>query len=162
MALESHPNSKDGGVYVLNQPPPVIRPFLQYLYTGAVDLQDFQTLAHAYVFAEEILDIGFKNAVLNSIIRRVHTYLSDGWRYLPVHAAINIIYEGTPQHSPARRLMVDLHFFHAKSSWYRDHATEYHPEFLRDLLVKLLEGRHLTREEMPLVCDYMAYHEEGL
>jgi hypothetical protein len=62
----------------------------------------FVALAKSYVFGEKIIDVRYKNAVLQAIFtaqRALHWYMGP--------ESVKIVYEGTPPQSPLRRLIAE-------------------------------------------------------
>ena len=76
-------------------------PPLPLLNSSVVNVYPF--LAKAYVFGEKVIDTTFKDAVIDCIVARAVETKS-----FPTSQTMNIIYRGTLDGSPARRLMVDF------------------------------------------------------
>lgn len=79
----------------------IVHAYLHWLYT-----QQFITciggmLISAYIFGEKVMDIKYKNAVLQKIMAERIPTRSIAW-------AANKIYGGSPPSPPARRLMADM------------------------------------------------------
>jgi hypothetical protein len=75
----------------------------------------FELFANLYVLGERRMDTKLRNAVAHEILRIQALSLVNTGDFgarmapcVPSTAAVNIIYQGTPERSPARRLMVDL------------------------------------------------------
>lgn len=72
----------------------------------------------------------------------------EGARWFPTKEDVAIIYDGTPEGSPARQLMVYLHVRYGSSSWIAKQYEENHPQFLVDLCKALLgKVQELDRED---------------
>ncbi|KAF2869093.1 hypothetical protein BDV95DRAFT_499273, partial [Massariosphaeria phaeospora] len=70
--------------------------------------KEYDLLFRLYIFGEKVQDTLFKNDVITS----VHTisslrHMNGSWS-IPTTAAVALVYDGTPEASPARRLIVDL------------------------------------------------------
>ncbi|KAF2130102.1 hypothetical protein P153DRAFT_396432 [Dothidotthia symphoricarpi CBS 119687] len=96
-------------------------------------------LARAYVFGEKILDIKFKNVVIQSF----QTITRD-YKVLPMKGFASLIYGGTPAGSPARRLFVDYVAYCAcsdgKGAWH-DVIETLPSEMLVDVTKRMIEVR---------------------
>lgn len=133
--------------------------YTHWLYCGTLPIdgkgkEAFPTLAQAYVLGEELMDVKFKNDVLDTIIATA-TEAS----YYPIGRAVEIIYGGTPPSSPARRLMVDFLVAYASGdhSW-TDEFENCPREFLLDAM-KILVMRRQPDKQRPWKDDRRSYHE---
>jgi hypothetical protein len=90
-----------------------------------------------YVFAEKILDQAYKRAIL-ATIAAVQRDAPD----FPCAEAFAIIYEGTPEGSPARRLLVDMYAYGADDAadWSREFELLPH-EALVDIMRAMVKVR---------------------
>jgi hypothetical protein len=104
--------------------PDVFQHYLNWLYSGSIPCQSddlglvgtYLLLAKLYVLGEELVDIKFKNCILDTFIATTSSH-----REYPIANCITTIYDGTPANSPARRLMVDFvvyaaHYFAQEQS----------------------------------------------
>jgi hypothetical protein len=99
----------------------------------------FELLASFFVLGERRLDKKLRNAVIHEILRvrnlplrnSVSTSTSTSTSCNPSTTAVNIIYEGTPEESPARRLMVDLVLAFGKKD---EHASDVSSAFSFDVM----------------------------
>jgi hypothetical protein len=66
-------------------------------------------LGKLYVLAEMLMDDTTKDTVHTAILTRLKEPFADGLRCYPGLDAVNIIYGGTTQGNPARRLLIDLY-----------------------------------------------------
>lgn len=91
----------------------------------------WELLARLYVLGEHLLDTPFRNALVIEMIRL--TFLKDdgGYADLPGTIPVNIIYAGTPEHSPARRLFLDMSVRYGGAHW---HTRALNQEFLFDFM----------------------------
>lgn len=127
----------DGTIALPIDDPTVVHCYLHFLYSSAVPANFYEALAELYVFGEKIMDVDFKNAVIGAIIRETRKPETDGHCYFPTGDVVDILYAGTSSGSPARKLMVDLFFYHGSPSWFDGH--EYNGEFLNDVVMKRME-----------------------
>ncbi|KAF2723560.1 hypothetical protein K431DRAFT_301804 [Polychaeton citri CBS 116435] len=122
------------------------RVYVQWLYQDKIfiqqrdesrkDSQDLDTLFKCYVFGEKIQDVVFQNTVIDSIFACVHEEEGDGTRWYPTDA--DTLYEGTPQGSPLKMLIVDMFIYHGHQDWIK---AEQNADFLVDLAKTFLELR---------------------
>lgn len=108
-----------------------------------LDNIDFPCLARAYVLGEELMDIKFKNSVLDSIMA-----VSEEFGWSPTGETANIIFRGTPANSPARKLVVDVvaHRAFDSDNW-NEELQLCDREFLLEALREMSAVRpHLTRK----------------
>ena len=136
--------------------------YLHWLHQGDIpcpckdDLSegdDHQFLAKLYVIGEELMDVPFKNAILDII-----AYLAAS--YCPGHEAISIIYKGTSAGSPARKLLADFcaHVAHDNDNSWLVAYKEYPHEALVDALAAMTKVRR-SPEHRPWARDMEKYHE---
>ncbi|KAF2869197.1 hypothetical protein BDV95DRAFT_578585 [Massariosphaeria phaeospora] len=89
--------------------PELFQAYIHWLYIRTLPIPvptapggTLQFLARVYVLGEELMDSNFKNAVLDTVIAECKgSYLCQ--------LAVSIIYEGTTEASPLRRLLVDIY-----------------------------------------------------
>lgn len=103
--------------------------YLFYVYSGKLFTEDimrvdgdtigpcFQLLCSLFVSGERFMNRRLQNDLVKEILRL--TCLPDRQRlhWYPTGEDVNIIYRGTPQGSPGRRLMVDLHVIMGTKDW---------------------------------------------
>jgi hypothetical protein len=122
-----------------DEDPDIFAGYVQWLYTHQVDTK-FNTVKRAemYVLGEVLMDNAFQNAVLGTMIRRV-----EAKHHYPIGEEIDIIYNGTNEGSPARRLLVDYYVWGAGSSWVKgyDMANTRPTDFINNLLLALVTRR---------------------
>lgn len=68
---------------------------------------EYDTLSECYVMGERLFDIDFKNDVMDAFVEAMHRHPFDCHRSSRT-GPVDIIYGGTPEGSPARRLIVEL------------------------------------------------------
>lgn len=66
-------------------------------------------LFELYTFGERMLDSEIQRAIIAETLWLSLLESSEGTRLLPENREISVIYRGTPENSPARRMLVDLH-----------------------------------------------------
>jgi len=118
---------------------------------------EYLLLAECYIMGEKIMDTGFKNAVLEALVDKERSPPFYGSR-LPSKGAICIIYEGTREGSPARRLLVDMWAASAGEKC-AQHIDEFLPhsfvlELSRALLVNVYKAPKDKRSWSQCVKDY--------
>jgi hypothetical protein len=74
-------------------------------------------LIGAFVFGEKVQDGDFKDAVIDALIHTIATPDEEGTFWYPTKQLVDRAYTGTPEGSPIRRLLVDMHAFHGKRCW---------------------------------------------
>lgn len=101
--------------------------YLAYSYSGKLFTEDiasgslrkgeshiepcFQMLVSLYVYGERFLNRRVQESVVREILRLTLTPSESGDYWYPTREEVNIIYRGTPEGSPGRRLLVDLQVF---------------------------------------------------
>lgn len=95
--------------------------YLSYLYGRILSTEDikcvngkdiypcFDLLASLYVCGERFLNRKIQHAVLAEILRLSSISDKNGVQWCPSTESANIIYAGTPEDSPGRRLLIDLY-----------------------------------------------------
>ncbi|KAI4959481.1 hypothetical protein J4E86_003203 [Alternaria arbusti] len=100
----------------------------------------FQPMSELYVLAEMLMDDSTKKVILAAIQKRCES--PQFGHSLPEPSAVRTIYDGTPESSPARRLMVDIFSQRASKERIEHWTTENLPkDFLLDLSVNLIAQR---------------------
>jgi len=149
--------------------PGVFQMYAALTYSGVVTPKDwlikFGDLVKIYVLAEKLQDVWAKNHIIDAMHNRIAKKLLEksisleeackdgGW--------LDILYEGTPSGSPARRLVVDLVSKHATTKWLE--PIEFvlrHHEFLFEVTVRLLKDRSSGLSTKKLVHPSTHYHEK--
>ena len=126
--------------------------------------EEIDLLIEAFVLGEKLQDQNFKDAVIDSLVHAVDTPDGQDTRWYPRSAAIDRAYRGTPEGSPLRKLLVDMHFFHGRPDWL-DTATN--TDFLRDLAKEFLQDREgfVTRTDLTRAqlagCSYHSHGTEN-
>ncbi|EON65084.1 hypothetical protein W97_04319 [Coniosporium apollinis CBS 100218] len=107
--------------------------------------EEYMLLAKLYVLGEKLQATAFKTAVIGAILGKAKTKVQPGGHSVyPAGSVVRYLYENTPPKSPVRRLLVDFYVWYGQGSWLARDATDAGEsnEFLVDLAVALLDGRH--------------------
>lgn len=158
------PDDNDGRTIIdlTDEESDVIHAYIDYLYEEEVDIElckalrasgedlndvasidlQHEFLAKLYVFGEKIHDKAFCDEVLDTIAQRIDEPDNHGDYHFPHPIATRIIYEGTPEDSPVRTMLVDLYAEVADAEWLVAGDRWSHPvQFLNDVLKRLLDAR---------------------
>ncbi|TKA23639.1 hypothetical protein B0A54_18070 [Friedmanniomyces endolithicus] len=102
----------------------VFQVYAQWLYQAKILVQqhnedpkssgELSRLLKCYIFGEKIHDVVFQNVTIDSIFAYVHKE-KDGTRWYPTDA--DTVYDGTPEGSPLRMLIVDMFAYHGQKTW---------------------------------------------
>lgn len=92
------------------------------------DSSAYELLAELYVFGEHVLDSPFRNAMAQEIVRLLRVMFHTT-------TVVNIIYNGTTEGSPVRRLLVDHALRFCRPS---EHARDLDPAFTFDFMQAFL------------------------
>ncbi|KAL2356092.1 hypothetical protein BJ546DRAFT_1059509 [Cryomyces antarcticus] len=116
--------------------------FVHWLYTGelgpAGDLFNkagspmYFMLLEIYGLADRLGIEALRNAAVDRI-----ALLSEGTNSVPTPSDTWIVYDGLRDSAPVRALVLDLFAFKKTDNLLLNHEDEWHPRFLRDLVVKL-------------------------
>ena len=86
-------------------------------------------LIDLYACGERFLNRPIKDAIIKELLRLVCVKTAIG-TWSPTGENVNRIYRGTPEGSPLRRLIVDIHVTKGKKDWLSPNANA---EFLMDM-----------------------------
>ncbi|KAF2444403.1 hypothetical protein P171DRAFT_444593 [Karstenula rhodostoma CBS 690.94] len=147
----------------LSSDPMLFKAYVHWLYMGTIprpddnapDHKDYPFLAKLYVLGEELLDAIFKNRTIDAIIA---VYIKS--KLWPIGETIRIIYEGTPEGSPARRLMADgfARIAYDHPSWMKEFKNCSH-DFLVDVSRAMVSVRQPPSGKFLDDIDHKSYHE---
>jgi hypothetical protein len=129
--------------YVFSGKPPTHSLSASMTTFGPEPWRRAQLLASLYVLGERMLNPRFQNDVIKELFRLNHFEAGTGNRmFTPFTSAspVNIIYQGTTESSPARRLMVDFATGYALQHWLLDDGLD--PTFVLDFTWALLRKVH--------------------
>lgn len=115
---------------------------------------EYVTLSKLYVLAEMLIDDDTKNLVLAAILSRSREPSLDHKAYYPSVSCIYIIYGGTPEDSPARRLIVDLYTDFGDDTIGLAGNTGLPKDFFVDLSLSLLSKRPFPTVHKNLRAGY--------
>lgn len=166
---------QEGRVPLPNDDPAVFALYIQWIYRGRIfsrqdmgdtggNQQEIKLLVDAFVLGEKLQDQDFKDAVIDSLVYAVDTPDEQDKKWYPTPSAVDSAYRGTPESSPLRRLMVDMHFFHGHPEWLDE---TYNTEFLRDVARLFLQDRsdYVTRADRTTAqvagCTYHCHEAES-
>lgn len=113
-------------------------------------------LARLYVLCEKLQDIEGKNST-------IHAMLSTSRDNISVLRpnAIKTIYEGTPESSPARKMLLDMYVEYGNNMSLHGGRGNYPKQFLFDLAVQLLQSREFVGPKTLATCDIGKYQEKA-
>lgn len=129
--------------------PSVVNLYAQWLYSDKIisrqspneederTVAEYSLLIDAFVFGEKIQDGPFKDASIDALIHLVDTPDKDGWKWYPT-GRVDFAYQGTPEGSPLRKLLVDMHMFHGNGEWL---SSQKNADYMRELGKRLLNDR---------------------
>lgn len=122
----------------------------------------YVSLCQAYLMGHDLLDTRFRNAVLNALIHAWHKRDQN-----PSCIEAKLIYEGTKQGDPVRRMIVDIAAvdISAHRLWSDNLEHDTCPkEFLVDLIKRMAEVRPVsptTQTPWGNPQDYMELEQDG-
>lgn len=91
------------------------------------------------------MDEDAKSAILAAISARSQEPFSGKTLYYPAIDSVQIIYKGTPEHSPARELLVSLYTNFVASAFVTEKSDSVPKDFFHDLALSLLIQRPLSK-----------------
>ena len=101
---------------------------------------EYTKLAKLYVMSERFLDTGAKNAVTEAIILKSKEVDHPQLPLYPGPEDVKIIYDGTPESRPIRRLLVDIYASYGSLDWVYGKSDAFEKEFLYDVLCRIWKG----------------------
>jgi hypothetical protein len=104
----------------------------EYAHWFKDDKPKYFELLEVYCVADQLDIEGLRNAVVERVAE-----LAEGTNSVPTPTDTWILYEGVRENSPLRKLVLDLFAFKKTDNLIHTHPDEWHPSFLRDLVVKL-------------------------
>jgi len=123
----------------------------------------YDGLARLYCVGEKYQNKDFKNATIDAMLSKVAIRDNEGSRWFPSSPAIKIIYNGTPEGSKARKLMVDIYVYGVGAA--NIVAYTLHLDFIKDLIAALtkilLDGEIPFFREERLWIPSCEYHEHA-
>jgi hypothetical protein len=102
---------------------------------------EYLSLSKLFVLAEKLMDAKSKEVVLAAMLARSkEPFVYNGLYYTGIDS-VQVIYEGTQEDSPARRLLVQLFTDFGDAAFITEKADEIPKDFLYDLWVSVLGTR---------------------
>lgn len=121
--------------------------------------EGYHTLAYAYVLGERLMDTAFKNAIASAYVLYARG-TPPGKRAYPSNEEIRILYDGTGEKSPIRKLLIDIWCCRGKHEWL-DLDADLPKEFLVEVTRALLRARpSLENLSRPWKNEHVQYHEK--
>ena len=102
---------------------------------------EYTSLSKLFVLSKKLMDDMAKEVVLAAMLARAKEPFSDGQLYYPALDCVQIIYEGTPEQSPARQLLVQLYTDFGNVDFITEKAEVIPKDFLYDLSLSTLRNR---------------------
>ena len=145
--------------------PAVFSVYQHWLYNGLIHTarqgltapsesdDEYELLAKAYILGEKIMDVAFKNSVMDAIVEKVGQGTFN-------KKLTSLVWDNTPPASPLRRLWVDVYYHVGNVDWLRPGFSggTMCQEFLIEFGRFQMANRELVRESarmtMPLGCEY--------
>ena len=121
--------------------------YVKWLYSGKVCCKGaesgkkYDMLARLYGLGERLLDTPFQDRIIDAIVCVTREVSSTGKRRYPTKTTVDTVYASTPEGSPARKLMVDIHVLYGQVKWLGSRKQPNNPDFLLDLACALLKKR---------------------
>lgn len=123
---------------------------------------EFNVLIGAFIFGEKVQDGDFRDAVIDALIHTAGSPDEKGTYWYPTGRTVDRAYTGTPEGSPIRRLLVDMHAFHGRRHWLDGQRNV---DFLADLAGYLLRDRSEHSQTLdsttPDVSGCQYHHHRG-
>ncbi|CAG5144639.1 uncharacterized protein ALTATR162_LOCUS1580 [Alternaria atra] len=129
--------------------PNTVKLYLNLVYANQLVINgtgQWLKLCQLYVLAEKLQDTTSKNKIIDGMLVFYQELVKEtplsvnSKRMLPAAATVKL-YEGTPDRSQARKLLLDLYSDFGDESWLRSEQTELPAEFICDVAVRLLQKR---------------------
>ena len=117
---------------------------------SAVD-KEYKMLGNLYVFAEKLGDLKAKCSILSATIEATQKKRADGLRYFPCSTVIKDIYAGTKPADRMRKFLTNVALLMWHEGWGEEAKhTQYHYEYLFDVVVAMGKGRAVPTDELTL------------
>ncbi|KAF2000470.1 hypothetical protein P154DRAFT_534802 [Amniculicola lignicola CBS 123094] len=155
-------------IHLLDSDAESFKMYSHWLYTRTITLanrarETYKQLAQAYVLGELLLDLWFKNFVLDTIVASTaEGRFKSMTRAFPRAEPTIIIYNGTTSSSPARRLLTDFFVYCVTNTSTRlGNLITLPKEFLADALEKMSTMREVPNVSgRPWDITMELYHEK--
>lgn len=147
-----------------------MKAYAHWLYSSNIPTRDFDDtdgtrndpiwidLANAFVFGEKIMDRKYQRDIIETIAA-VQSHAPD----FPCAEAFAIVYDGTPEGSPARRLLADMyaHGAYDAPDWRKELELLPH-EALLDVTRAMARAREIPMGLRPWIHSVDAYLEQDV
>lgn len=126
--------------------------------------EDWLILAEAYILGEEFLDHAFKDAIADLMVyiatRRPVASRSALRDSMPMDRVVQIIFDGTPETSPLRVLIIDIFKWHGQELLRKcgEALPQQFTRSLADALFKPYEGINSKLEKN--ACTYHSHAQD--
>ncbi|KAF2758265.1 hypothetical protein EJ05DRAFT_382875 [Pseudovirgaria hyperparasitica] len=139
--------------------------FLHWAYTCTLDPKAYfkdakpayYVLLHLYGLADRLAVEGLRNLVLDTI-----SSLADQTNSVLTPSDTFILYDTIPSSAPIRRLVLDLFAFKKTDKLLDEHPDEWHPQFTRDLVVKLKRPEEVAMQRHTLITWKPEHWQESM
>jgi hypothetical protein len=156
--------------------PSAVGLYIQWIYGGRIftrlgkqesEIEDKRTysetslLVEGFIFGERVQDGSFRDAVIDAMIVSINTTGKDDKHRYPSGPVVDRAYEGTPEGSPLRKLMVDIHVNHGSREWLEGVTNI---DFVKDLAEALYIDRECTALRTNPTASHLescGYHHHG-
>lgn len=127
--------------------------------------EEWQRLCRLYVLAERLQDIETKNLVIDGMFLHLQetvplfssTVIGKDRANVGMNS-LKLLYEHTPENSPARRLAVDFYAKSGRAEWLQSSKGEYPEEFVFDVAIRLMQKRSIFASALNNLSP-SSYHE---
>lgn len=126
--------------------------YVHWLYTGLIN-GDTIPMSQAYVLGEFIQDLQFQDVVMKKLIPMIQKEKH------PPESCVEIIYSGTSEGSPARRLCLHIwgYMIYQTQDLVEHMADNMPVEFVRDLLKVVILKKNHPKKAQPWVLTSESY-----
>ena len=161
--------SEERSVSLPEEDPKTFQLYLHWLYCKTLPVKsdsirntELVKLAKAYVLGDRLLDLDFKDKVIDAIIDKSRSSSLGLYGYM-LDPATAYIYKNTLEGSKARLLFVDLYLGEGDKAWLTDRSKILLPEdFLFDLASALIGKRPRSECDSPRMMNSTCrYHNHG-
>ena len=126
---------------------------------GIAPAEEGDFFAKAYILGDYLQDIDFQDRVMDLMLQRAAPRFAHRYSWSPSFAGL--IYENTPESSPARRFVADLYAWDARPGWIESHKDGANGgvDFLFDLSMALYMRTNYISRGNPLAHPKCTYHK---
>jgi len=142
--------------------PDVFSVYQQWLYNGLIHTilgfvlepdDEYELLVKAYIFGEKIVDVAFKNSVVDAITEKVNQFGLNT-------RLTSLVFDDTAPASPLRRLWLDVYYHLGKVEWLEPSfagdaiSAEFMIEFSRYQMQKRTSPSSSDMLDLSVGCTY--------